>query len=573
MGINCKIHYDINNEVEFVEDKNGQRSEVFDELRTMFGTDEALDLYALTESEDFIVKNPTVKDVMVYANSTEEELTRKETIDAIDMAVAFNANSLAELNRLLQIAFRKNGITIFDKKRLLATGFNEYEAISILSDTNLQNRIKAALPKLNNTDVQLEYDKTKTEPTSEIGIFGKQIPIVTKENTPQQDVMIIRNGEIVPKESDTLETLRKTYPAQPKPVSEDLERLFNTVANVNEDIANNKFERVQAVANELKDEVAEYGVDIRGIEDKVLPISNFKSFIQALESYVKNPTDAFAAIYDKFFDKTEQETVDQKPMDEFDIVLDTDLSEYELFKDFGLVRKQGNIYTKTSPSPLADLYNYYFQQQEVNKTKEEVQAKTTEMEVDDFTVDSDVLEAMYMWKDFLGYKTKTISNEKPATIDIKEAINNPYKKVTWNGIELTSNDGITKAKSELYEEQKEEVETSYDDNLDKRKEALKNKNSVEKIKTDYTFVEDEVLMTKNNTEQFVRTPLGVFEQIYQEGNLTFYKEVLSEEKNTSDIDYSKYFSMAVKPENIIEAKKYYTSAEIEDINNKHFNCN
>ena len=53
MGINCKIHYNQNNEVDFVEKEDGTRSELFDELRTLFGTEKALDLYALSETEDF----------------------------------------------------------------------------------------------------------------------------------------------------------------------------------------------------------------------------------------------------------------------------------------------------------------------------------------------------------------------------------------------------------------------------------------------------------------------------------------------------------------------------------------
>ena len=53
MGIACSIHYNQNNEVEYVESPNGERSVLFDELRTLFGAEKALDLYALTESEDF----------------------------------------------------------------------------------------------------------------------------------------------------------------------------------------------------------------------------------------------------------------------------------------------------------------------------------------------------------------------------------------------------------------------------------------------------------------------------------------------------------------------------------------
>ena len=79
-------------------------------------------------------------------------------------------------------------------------------------------------------------------------------------------------------------------------------------------------------------------------------------------------------------------------------------------------------------------------------------------------------------------------------------------------------------------------------------------------------------MTKNNTNQFLRTPLANYELIYQDGNLSFYKDVLGAEKNLSDIDFTKYLNESVKPDNYIVAKNNYSKQELEEINNKYFSC-
>ena len=179
-----------------------------------------------------------------------------------------------------------------------------------------------------------------------------------------------------------------------------------------------------------------------------------------------------------------------------------------------------------------------------------------------------------MWKSFLGYPIKTKSNVKPDFIDIKEVINNPYKKITSKGVELINNDPITESNSKLFEKEKEDysAELDVDINLDKRKAVLEGKVTIEKIKTDYNYSEDNVLITKNNENYFVRTPQGTFEKVYEEGDLSFYKKVISEDKNLSNMDFTKYFNQQVDIENIIEAKQYYSAEELKEINDKYFAC-
>ena len=176
---------------------------------------------------------------------------------------------------------------------------------------------------------------------------------------------------------------------------------------------------------------------------------------------------------------------------------------------------------------------------------------------------------MVIWKTFLGYPLKTISNKK---LDLVELPSNPYLRATSRGVELVNNDSLTKAKAELYEEVKE-VESplkSYEEGI--REMVVKGEITLPKITTDYTIIEDEVLMTKNNTQQFLRTPIANYELVFQEGNLSFFKEITGVEKNLTDVDFTKYINEATKPENYIKAKPYYSKKELQEINNNYFSC-
>jgi len=559
MGINCKISKNKDGTIDYVEDSNGKRSKLYDELRLIFDDQKALDYLAITESENFIIDTPTVKDIIEFANSTEEPLTVKETEEALDTVVSLGVKNNYELDVILRQAFLENGIVVFNKEKLRNNGFNDYEISKILSEDNQKN-ISDLIYKLRNTEFEIEYDN-KVSLSSETTIFGKQKPII---EVTEKGIFEIINGEISEKKSDTKQTLRKTYPLQSKPYNT---KPFLAIQTLSENVAQRNEEDVKTVLEKIKDIAFDYGVDLRGIENKVYPLNNLKNFINSLEQYINNPNDNFADIYDNFFDISLP--VPEKLENE--IELDTELSEYELFRDFNLIRKDGNTYTKVKPYNLETVRNYFFQQQSELKTPEEVQAKLSDLELEDFEIDGDTVEKMYMWKKFLKYPIKSISNVKPDFIDIYELRENPHKKVTSNGIKLKSEDGLTRAKSDLYEKPVRQDVLDLDDN-NRRKELLNNKFAIEKIKTDYSFVEDGVLMTKNNSNDFVRTPLGVFEKVFEHGNLSFYTETTSENLELTDTDFSKYFGQAQEVENIIEAKNYYSKKEIEEINNKYFEC-
>jgi hypothetical protein len=307
------------------------------------------------------------------------------------------------------------------------------------------------------------------------------------------------------------------------------------------------------------------------------------------------------------------------------------MSEYELFKNFGLVKKQGDIYRQTEEQSLEDLYEAILEYPEVipsdittvEDLKSFVEKDITNLEVSDYEVDPDMLAKMYLYKRYFGFPIKareiqvsteglnkvTSSPEYLVTEFVKEfnkwvlETENKYFKVTEKGIELTEKDPLSKEEAILtvpeeflkdlseYDalsknlnlgiESKELVFEDYDSQSQQRDFFANNPSLAKKLSGDYLYIEDGVLAAKNETETFVRTPQGVFEMIYEAGNVKFYNKLPSMdanfkliglEKPLSDVNFNKYQYLENSPSEFKVAKNYYTKQELKQIDDEYFNC-
>ena len=109
-------------------------------------------------------------------------------------------------------------------------------------------------------------------------------------------------------------------------------------------------------------------------------------------------------------------------------------------------------------------------------------------------------------------------------------------------------------------------------NKERRLEALVNPSSVQKVKGEFLYLEPEVVAIKNEVESMVRTPRGVFEYMYGQGNVGFYGKVISEERPLSDMNYKQYTYLENSPELFQKAKNYYSKTELDEINKDNFEC-
>ena len=127
----------------------------------------------------------------------------------------------------------------------------------------------------------------------------------------------------------------------------------------------------------------------------------------------------------------------------------------------------------------------------------------------------------------------------------------------------------------------EETLPEYDHKGEERDRVINNPNSVKKLEGSYLNLEDGVLAVRDVTDTFIRTPKGVYEMIYESGNVKFYGQlpeatsdykVFGAEAPLSDIDFSKYNYLETSPSLFKTMKKYYTKAELDKINEDFFGC-
>jgi hypothetical protein len=626
---------------------------------------------------------PSIKDLMEYKDSSKESLPLEDQITARNTAIALGVNSSSELLAKLESAITKSGIISFNLVSLQRGGvFNKYEASKIMNSKDLQISIKDAFLKLKNTEpFELEYDKNFIAISGTgINIFGKQEvenPFIVEEELakdisgiPEQDiadnllpslgnkytsdtkfrdtvnsiasnnmlttVKVVVDGLLEDKTLDVRSTVANTL------IDTENKELAENIRFINEDISEETWEEnpnlIVKVLEGIKKQAINSGIDLRDISTRSLSSSreDILYLLETLENLLGNEITEeilreFSVVYKEFFEIDNVETQVIKTDNEFDTVVESGMSEYQLFKNFGLVKKQGDIYRQTEEQSLDELYDAMLEYPEllpegvstVEDLKDFVEKEVTNLEISDYEIDPDNLAKMYLYKKFFGFPvvskpTKvsteslnkvTSSPEYLITEFVKEfnkwvlETENRYFTVTNRGIELVQKDPLSKEEAILTVPEEfvkdlaeydaisknlnlgitsnELVFEDYDTQTEQREFFANNPESAKKISGDYLYIEDGALAVKNETDTFVRTPKGVFEMIYEAGNVKFYNKLPSVdpnfkltglEKPLSDVNFNKYQYLENTPEVFKVAKNYYSKQELEQIDRDYFNC-
>lgn len=618
MAIQCNIIYNEDNTINYVQTENGERSLLFDNLvQTVGDKEKALEFYALTESEDFKTsfRIPTIEDVILYATSTQKELTSEQKIDLQDVIMGLGVNNSFEAEDILTKALESNGIITFNKNRMISSGaFNTFEAEQIVNSLEKQNEIKEVFKALKNTDlVELDYPKNfiYTEGT-ELNSFGKQKiknpyilqqEIINNQETPEgiRDISelyegvksvpqnTIIDGELVEKTngSETKQILENTLIDDANPrLAENLNFITEGFSPT---VWESKKESVAKIVEQIKEDAKDNGLDLKNIEEKVFTKSRQEiiDFFNAMENMLETGNvENFAVLYNEIFDLNTPLTSAIKTDNEFDIVLEDNITEYEAFSKYNLLKKAPNIYRKVEDMSLERMYEITAinKGETVEQIKKEIQGNP--LDVVDFEVDVEILEKMQLYKNYFGF-SREIMKQKDVTQDrdyiqktnkwlLKSG--NPYFKITKNGLELISEDLITKERGELtlpnyLKTEQEQPIVEEDINKIRRSEVYNNPLIVKKLKSDYLYVDNLTIAVKNSTDSFIRTPKGVFELTYTLDNISFYGLLESaSEKPLSDINFKSFDYLSTSPELFKKAKNYYSKTELEEINSENFNC-
>jgi len=465
--------------------------------------------------------------------------------------------------------------------------------------------------------------------------FREAVNSIAKNNR-LVNIKVVKDGQLVDKVEEIKDTLENVL------IDTDNEALSENIRFINENISAEVWEEnlnlVIKVLASIKKNAIKNGIDLRDITTKALSSSreDILDFLDTMENLFQYGMDEqtvseFSEAYKTIFELDTIETDLIQTDSEFDNIVESNISEYQLFDKFGLVKKQGDIYRQTEEQSLEDLYDAMFENSElfpetiktVDELKQFVEKEVSNLEISDYEIDPDNLAKIYLYKKYFGFSivaptTKvsvdslSIVTEDPAylvTEFVKEFnkwildTKNNYFKVTNKGIELVEKDPLSKEEALLtipeeymkdlseYDaisknlnlgiQSEELVFEDYDSQSQQREFFANNPESAKKISGDYLYIEEGVLAVKNETDTFVRTPQGIFEMIYEAGNIKFYNKLptvdpnfkfVGLEKPLSDVDFNKYQYLENTPEVFKTAKTYYSKKELEQIDEDYFNC-
>lgn len=450
-------------------------------------------------------------------------------------------------------------------------------------------------------------------------------------------VKVIQNGELVDKIEDVEGMFRNSLTDDANDaISDDIMFLRE---EIDEEVFNSNLTKVSKLLNKIKKNAYINGIDLRNLPTVALEMSREEllGFLDSMEDAISdlNEEDSlqeFSERYSKILGDNEQKIEVIKSESKNDIFVEDPLSEYEMFSRFGLIKKDNNIFRQVSEESLDTLYENFFEYKNllpegietVEDLKSYVQKNSNLLEVSDYEVDVDNLEKMFLYKKFFDFPMSTQSERVPVENFnkitnseeylkgdfIKEfnkwilATNNPYFKVTGKGIELVNKDEVSKeeAVNSVPERFKQELseynvisknlnldlplpEQRYEDintQLEQRQKVVNNPNIVPKITGQYAYLKDGVLAVKNEGNTFVRTPIGVFEKIFEFENIKFYGKLdtnvepgykkVNAEAPFSDINFKEYTYLSTTPDSFKESKNYYSRKELNDINDEYFAC-
>jgi hypothetical protein len=552
-------------------------------------------------------KNSSVKDVVNYAQADGKELTTQEKIELQDTIMSLGVNSSYQAEEMLRQALVTEGLISFNRNKMIDSGaFNSYEVSMILNSAEKQQKLRDVYQALKNTEeIVVEYDKNFVNKKAELNSFGKQVvlnPFILEEQildtleVPEgveyeipeglrQAKLLDVNGNQKTEGTDTKDILELSYiDDYNETMAENIDFITN---GFSPNVWESKKDAVAKIVKQIKKDAVNNGIDLKDIEAKVYSKSRAEiiNFFNTLEDFLETgDATVFAEAYNEMFDLNKPLTQTIYSDNNADVVINEPISEYKAFTELNLVKKSPTVYRKVKSLPLEQMYEIVATNKKKSVEEVQLEVRNSLTDVSDFEVDMESLEKITLWKDYFNFPKNSpeLVVEKQDAEEVKKMnkkilkSNNPYLKTTKNGIEYVNEDPLTISRAEMtLPRKKADIAPIIEEDLlkAKRERALTNPKSINKLNSDYVYLQDNLVAVKNTSEDFIRTPRGIFEIVGKEGNLTFFQKVESLEKPMTEVNLESFNYLQTKPEVFMQAKKYYTKAELEKINKENFSCN
>jgi len=539
----------------------------------------------------------SANEVLRY-NENQEPLKEKlKPTEIADIKQSINKD-VEDLYETIREAFYKGNVFSPTKQSLQNSGiYSQYEIENILSDINLQASIYSTIQSLKQEENPIsieEYGKEefhkKTLELNSLGKFKTNNPLLEEQKYIEENAgaefiedEIIPLGEytkipVINEQGNPIET-ELLYENAVKIVDNpSIIEAVKTVINAHPSVETENLE------NEVVQKLKNYGIDATTLSREDYP---------TLLKYIEDPTEKNTKDLEDvlgFERKNQEKVVKIKDKNRSYVYLETNKSEQQLFDEFSLIQtSQENVYHKINK--VENIVDFVKKRDKIDGYLSEIQAYKKYFEYEnpqfkeqkistEFTDDFDYLTTSFI-ADFSAEKMKN-PNE----------FNNLFK-ITEKGIELISKDPITletiKAHIEEGVDFGDEIQQyslisknmpNLIDNkqpVNKRVQALNNPKLIPQVSGKFTRVNQDVLVTVNDTRPFIKDGNSVFEMQEKAGNLNFYNRVeVKEDLNYNDfspqemkqIDTAEYKFLQIKDEVVPKIKKLYKKEELLD----NFEC-
>lgn len=428
-------------------------------------------------------------------------------------------------------------------------------------------------------------------------------------------------------QTDTLSLLEQT-----KKVTGDLSAINNIqyILDLSDEVIADNNEQVSLILDAVEQNMLNEGLNVIGLNSRVND-ENLKTFLSSLEQFLLTPTEGitqnFVNEYNKFFEvDTTPRTVVLKPSDlnRNYVYLRTTKSEEELLSENSILKVKADTFIKVRRQPLDRLYSI------LNITPTEVQQRISELEN---VVNPDLAEELILNKIYfnlpinpqteINYSEQQNNNEvfESVTEDfvsdfyiagLKEKYkDSPLWKNFYNNFEVTATGlnmiysdpiSIDNMKSWMQEISKNLSDnlTNYSissknmpslannfgediiDTLDSQRAlAVNYPETVEKVSSESVRINEDIIIAKNNLQQFIRVGNEVYESYETADGLNMFVKLPPRNPNfnqykitpsKTEFKLKDYQYLSTINNNILKERSYLNKEQRNQINNENFNC-
>lgn len=370
----------------------GENASLFNEAFLYYGNDvDALDVYSTSLTQEFQETGltPTVQNVARYLES-----------DNIQQASEFNPQELQDIystnyKQFLQ-ATTVDGEFALNYENL-RTFFSPQEADELLSNPSLQNKVHRIWYKFQNQEESLEdYEfveppvqiltDTKTalgtykkenpdEVYTELGAVAVQAetvselytelsetdnPLLAEVNASEEIVQEYSGKQALPQYTEnpaTQQLEKKVYDSTESQIIHTYDPTQNThsiqedivfLLTIDNDVISGNTSPAQDILHRIEQATIELGLDTVGLAETQQSIEAIKEYLSTLSQFLYNPVETaslYAQAHNDFF--SVQETQDRPVILSIQgndlMVIQSQKSEYELYRDYGVIRIQNDV--------------------------------------------------------------------------------------------------------------------------------------------------------------------------------------------------------------------------------------